>query len=65
MQVDWSLEQLLGYVSSWSASARYLKERGEDPLPQLRSALQSYWGADTDRHAVRWPLSLRAAHLKP
>src|SRR3977135_153940 len=27
MQLGWSLEQLLGYVSSWSASARYLKER--------------------------------------
>lgn len=65
MQQEWSLEQLLGYVSSWSASERYLKERGEDPVTQLRSALQSHWGADTNRCVVQWPLSLRAAHLKP
>jgi SAM-dependent methyltransferase len=64
MQLEWSLEQLLGYVSSWSASARYLKERGEDPIPALRTALQSHWGADTQHSVVRWPLSLRAAHLK-
>ena len=49
MQLDWSLEQLLGYVSSWSASARYIKERGEDPVPALRSALQLHWGAGTTR----------------
>lgn len=65
MQLDWSLDQLLGYVGSWSASARYLKERGKDPVPVLRSALRPHWGADADRCVVRWPLSLRAAHLKP
>jgi SAM-dependent methyltransferase len=64
MQLDWSLDQLLGYVSSWSASARYQKERGEDPVPALRSALRAHWGADTNRCVVRWPLSLRAAQLK-
>lgn len=63
MQLDWSLEQLLGYVSSWSASARYLKERGEDPVNRLRSALQPHWGAATNRHTVRWPLGVRAARL--
>jgi len=65
MQIEWSLEQLLGYVSSWSASGRYLKERGEDPVPRLRSALQPYWGEDAGRCVVRWPLSVRAAPLRP
>jgi ubiquinone/menaquinone biosynthesis C-methylase UbiE len=64
MQIEWSLEQLLGYVSSWSASARYLKERGEDPVPRLQSALQPYWESAAGRCVVRWPLSVRAAHLK-
>ena len=63
MQLQWSLEQLLGYVSSWSATARYQKERGEDPVPQLRSALQPHWGASEQAHAVAWPISVRAAPL--
>lgn len=63
MQVEWSLEQLLGYVSIWSASARYLKERGANPIPLLRNALRSQWGSDADRCVIRWPLSLRAAQL--
>jgi SAM-dependent methyltransferase len=65
MHLEWSIEQLLGYVSSWSASARYLKERGEDPIPALRGALQSRWQADTPTCVVRWPLSVRAAILRP
>jgi ubiquinone/menaquinone biosynthesis C-methylase UbiE len=65
MQLEWSLEQLLGYVSSWSASGRFLKERGEDPVPALRAALTPRWGAGTGSCAVRWPLSVRAARLRP
>ena len=65
MQLEWSLEHLLGYVSSWSASARYLKERSEDPVPKLRSALRAPWGDATRKHAVQWPLSVRAARLTP
>ena len=63
LQLEWSLEQLLGYVSSWSASARYLKERGEDPVIRLRAALEPHWGSAGSRCVVRWPLSIRASRL--
>ena len=63
MQLEWTLEQLLGYVSSWSASGRYLKERGEDPMPQLRTALSPRWGDAEKLHPVTWPLGVRAAVL--
>jgi SAM-dependent methyltransferase len=63
MQLDWSLEQLLGYVSSWSATARYLKARGENPVPQLRSALEPLWGGAEQVRSVAWPVSVRAARL--
>ena len=65
MRLDWTLDQLLGYASSWSASARYFKERGVDPVNALRSALRPHWGEATTRHTVQWPVSLRAARIKP
>lgn len=58
MQADWSLEHLLGYLSTWSAVKRYKEERGEDPLPAITSALTSAWG-NRQIQTVRWPLSLR------
>jgi SAM-dependent methyltransferase len=63
MRLDWSLEQLLGYVSSWSATARYIKARGENPVPQLRSALFPHWGKAEQLHPVTWPVGVRAASL--
>jgi SAM-dependent methyltransferase len=63
MRLEWSLEQLLGYVSSWSATARYKKARGEDPVPRFRSALLPHWGEAERLHPVTWPVSVRAASL--
>jgi ubiquinone/menaquinone biosynthesis C-methylase UbiE len=61
MQLDWSLDELLGYASSWSATARYIEARGADPMPRLRADMLPGWGDPKARHAVRWPLSVRAA----
>ena len=63
MRLEWTLEQLLGYVSSWSATARYIKERGENPVAQLRSTLQSQWGEPEQTQVVTWPINVRAAPL--
>jgi ubiquinone/menaquinone biosynthesis C-methylase UbiE len=63
MSLQWTLEELLGYVSSWSATAAYLRARNEDPVPRLKAALLPRWGGPEHRHTVTWPLSVRAALL--
>jgi ubiquinone/menaquinone biosynthesis C-methylase UbiE len=62
LALNWSLEQLLGYVSSWSATARYRKSKGEDPVPMLRAALVKTWPAG-GTVAINMPIGLRAARL--
>jgi SAM-dependent methyltransferase len=62
LELEWSLEQVLGYVSSWSATARYRKDRGEDPVPQLRAGLQPAWPS-SGIAMLRMPIGLRAARL--
>ncbi|MGA3156642.1 MAG: class I SAM-dependent methyltransferase [Steroidobacteraceae bacterium] len=63
MQLRWSLEQLVGYLGSWSATSRYIKARGEDPVPALRAALQAHWPAGDGLMRIMWPLKLRAVRL--
>jgi len=60
----WNLEQLLGYVSSWSATTRYRKANGDDPVPRLRATLQPEWPAQGIA-GIRMPIGLRVACLKP
>lgn len=60
MQVHWTLDQLLGYLRSWSASARYLSATGMDPAINLASDLLPTWGGAAHRRQIEWPLSIRA-----
>jgi hypothetical protein len=60
MTEDWTLAQLLGYVSTWSAVARYQEVTGEDPLPALEARLAAHWGGSRERRRIEWPIAVRA-----
>ena len=62
MQVRWTLPQLLGFLRSWSATARYVKIHRTDPVAPLAGELESLWG-DTRSLEVSWPLTVRAGRL--
>jgi SAM-dependent methyltransferase len=57
MARDWRLAEFLAYVRTWSATHRFVVERGADPVVELEAALAPRWG--TGVHRVQWPLSLR------
>ena len=59
LEARWSLQQVEGFLSSWSATQRYRQQHGRDPLDLVRADLAQAWGApEATRHA-RWPLHLR------
>ena len=55
--VKWTLDDFVGYVGTWSATQRYTKVSGADPLPALRAEIAPLW--DSDSRTVLWPLHLR------
>ena len=59
MREQWNLAQFLGYVRSWSASARCFDATGVDPVVALSEQLAPVWGDPQRVRAVCWPLSLR------
>jgi ubiquinone/menaquinone biosynthesis C-methylase UbiE len=59
MTVEWTLSQLGGYLSTWSAVNRYRASRGEDPVPPMVESLRAVWGAPDATRTVRWPLVVR------
>lgn len=63
MRVHWTLDQLLGYLRSWSASARYVSVMGKDPALALSAELLPAWGGPEHRRQVEWPLSIRAGRI--
>ena len=63
LDLSWDLEQVAGYVSSWSATSRYREALGVDPVPLLRDALAPAWPAGGARVALRMPIGLRVGKL--
>jgi len=65
MEASWTLAQLLGYFSTWSATNRFIMANGHNPLEPLAHALARAWGDAATPRTVRWPLSVRMGRNDP
>ena len=63
IELSWNIEQVTGYASSWSATARYRQALGADPIPLLRDSLAAGWPAGHPNVAIRMPIGLRVGKL--
>jgi SAM-dependent methyltransferase len=59
IKVHWTLDQLSGYFSSWSATQKFIGENGYDPVPPFIKSLEEYWSKP--EMAVSFPIFSRIA----
>ncbi len=59
MEAEWNLNQLIGYLCTWSAVKKYQKNKGINPLTELHEELSILWRNAENRFVVKWPLSLK------
>jgi SAM-dependent methyltransferase len=64
MSHDWSLADVLSYLSTWSAVQRHLQATGIDPLTTLALEMRSAWGDPDAKRRVRWPLTTQVGRLR-
>lgn len=60
-----TLDELAGYLRTWSATRRYIDDHGVDPVGDVIAEIAPIWGDRSARHAARWPLSVRAGLANP
>lgn len=65
MEARWTLDQLLGYFSTWSATNRFIKAIGSNPLEPLKQSLAQAWGDPNKPRRITWPLTLRVGRKAP
>jgi SAM-dependent methyltransferase len=56
---QWQLENLIGYLRSWSATQRFVAAKNRDPLEIIAGELRAAWGDAKGPRRVVWPLTLR------
>ena len=64
MTASWSQADLIGYIGTWSAVARYRAVRGRDPVALLAPAIAAAWPADVERVTARWTLAVKVGRLE-
>lgn len=64
MRASWTLEQLLGYVRTWSALRQAEAALGDAPYRNFERDLRAAWGEPRAPRDIAWPLLLRAARVE-
>ena len=60
MTREWTRDELLGYVATWSATVKRAQVRARPPTTRWRESSPRVW-PDGERRTVRWPLAIRLA----
>lgn len=63
MTADWNLGELLAFLDTWSASQRYLQQRGTRAIDEIAPDLARAWGDPTRRREMRCPLFARVGRV--
>lgn len=53
---DWTLDQVLGFAATWSATRRYREALGKNPVNEVVAELTRAWGEPERRLRLSWPL---------
>jgi SAM-dependent methyltransferase len=59
MTAHWNLDDLLGYLRTWSSTQRFIAAKDADPLQEISDELGGAWGTPERTRNVSWPLTLR------
>lgn len=60
MTARWTRDELVGYLTTWSATVKLVAARGTGPLDAAASALAAVW-PDGEVREIRWPLTVKLA----
>jgi len=61
MLLHWRVDDMLGYLRTWSAAKRYRQAEGHDAVVLVEERLRGAWGSGP--RPVRWPLTVIARRL--
>jgi SAM-dependent methyltransferase len=60
IEASLTLDQLLGYLRTWSAVGKFSQANGSDPVDEFALELAPLWGDPDSAQPIVWPISMRA-----
>ena len=56
---EWTMNELIGYWETWSASKKYLEHNNVSPVDKIRKELETVWRDPSVKRSIRWVLFFR------
>jgi len=63
MITKWNLDQVAGFLNSWSGTKNYQKKVGHHPLSEIWDDLLNAWGDEKLKRKLNWPLHMRIGRV--
>jgi ubiquinone/menaquinone biosynthesis C-methylase UbiE len=63
MTARWTVNNLIGYLSTWSATQRFAQENDWEAIADFANQLKAQWGAPHEVKSIQWQISLRIGQL--
>jgi len=63
MAASWSVDDLMGFLQSWSGTTNFERQRSVNPVELIRPGLIEAWGAEVENRRICWELSLRIGQV--
>jgi len=60
--LEWQREDLVGYISSWSAIQKFIKANGHSPIPIIKEEINKLW-PDGEVKKVIFPIYLKLGRI--
>lgn len=58
-----SLDDVAGYIRTWSATRAFIRHHGRDPVDDLVRELAPAWGRTQQSRPARWPVAMRVGRI--
>jgi len=65
LQKELTLQQLIGYLNTWSVVKSYQKQHHANPIDLIYRQLVSAWGSSNDKKIMQWPVHLICGKILP
>jgi len=60
MEAEWSLDQLIGYLNTWTGVQNYIEFEAFSPLEFIEKELQTIWNKNkSKKKKIVWPLTVK------
>ena len=64
IKLNYSLDDYLAYLFTWSAVKKYMKEKDANPIDLIEEEMTNNWGSRSEEKTVIWPVHMVARRKK-